>query len=151
MKSSKQIFEESVARADAVLNAGGNPNHDPSSGRFSSGGGGSSRGSDSKKTSADTLFEGTKKAAKGKGLIVSKKLTEKYGKEKTTMYVEDLSKEDFEQWSNKDKDLKYEALSDFESNIHGPKDKLAAYTYIMETSFGLSSQEAQVFYEINVE
>lgn len=44
MKSNRQLFQESLQRADNVLNKGGNPNHDPSSGRFTSGGGSSSGG-----------------------------------------------------------------------------------------------------------
>ncbi len=44
MKSSKELYYEAIKRADNALNGKGNPNHDPSSGKFSSGGGGSSGG-----------------------------------------------------------------------------------------------------------
>lgn len=45
MKSARELYQESLERADIILNGKGNPNHDPSSGRFTSGpGGGSSSG-----------------------------------------------------------------------------------------------------------
>lgn len=44
MKSARELHQESLARADIILNGKGNPNHDPSSGRFSSGGGSGSGG-----------------------------------------------------------------------------------------------------------
>ena len=44
MKSPKELHYEAIKRADNALNGKGNPNHDPSSGRFTSGGGSSSSG-----------------------------------------------------------------------------------------------------------
>ena len=61
MKSSKELYYEAIKRADNALNGKGNPNHDPSSGRFSSGGGSGSGGGKS----------GGKSSKKGKKVQLS--------------------------------------------------------------------------------